>query len=214
MFDSGVGTMSTFRKLAVVSAVVITGGSTALMFSKETSPLRFWRRSNDPFGTHIERRVGGSTWQPGPQFPLATAAIEQTAPAPTDPQFHQSMRPVGSLLAPIENIPDSASPQIAPAPVAEAPSASFSAVQQYHRVEDGDTLTALAVRYLGRADGYRQIFELNRDVLSSPDLLPIGAVLKIPARAGGANAPVAETTSWQGESAGPMVPVPPRPLFP
>lgn len=49
-----------------------------------------------------------------------------------------------------------------------------------HKVIDGDTLAALAQRYLGSADFAAEIFALNRDVLSSPELLPIGIELAIP----------------------------------
>lgn len=49
-----------------------------------------------------------------------------------------------------------------------------------HKIVDGDTLEALAERYLGSADRYREIYEANRDVLPSPELLPIGTKLKIP----------------------------------
>ena len=51
-----------------------------------------------------------------------------------------------------------------------------------HKVVDGDTLASLAQRYLGQADRAREIFEANRDVLPSPEALPIGAVLRIPPR--------------------------------
>ncbi len=51
-----------------------------------------------------------------------------------------------------------------------------------HRIADGDTLSKLAERYLGRGDRYLEIYDLNREVLASPDLLPIGVVLKIPPR--------------------------------
>jgi len=51
-----------------------------------------------------------------------------------------------------------------------------------HEIVDGDTLGDLAERYLGSADRYVEIFEANRDVLSDPQVLPIGAKLKIPAR--------------------------------
>ena len=37
-------------------------------------------------------------------------------------------------------------------------------------------------------DRYLEIFELNRDVLASPDLLPIGRQLKIPPRRRGTSA--------------------------
>ncbi len=49
-----------------------------------------------------------------------------------------------------------------------------------HRIVDGDTLSGLAARYLGRADRFGEIYEANRDVLRSPDVLPLGALLKIP----------------------------------
>jgi nucleoid-associated protein YgaU len=49
-----------------------------------------------------------------------------------------------------------------------------------HRIVDGDTLSGLATRYLGRADRFGEIYEANRDVLRSPDVLPLGEILKIP----------------------------------
>ena len=49
-----------------------------------------------------------------------------------------------------------------------------------HTIVDGDTLEQLAERYLGTADRAQEIFEANRDVLSSPQLLPIGTRLRIP----------------------------------
>jgi nucleoid-associated protein YgaU len=73
-----------------------------------------------------------------------------------------------------------------------------------HAVVDGDTLSQLAARYLGRADAYLEIYELNRDVLASPDLLPIGAVLKIPERG-------ADPGRFAGEGPRDLVPVPGRP---
>jgi len=49
-----------------------------------------------------------------------------------------------------------------------------------HKVVDGDTLEALAERYLGCADRAGEIYQLNRDRLLSPELLPIGVELRIP----------------------------------
>jgi nucleoid-associated protein YgaU len=48
-------------------------------------------------------------------------------------------------------------------------------------VHNGDTLGRLARRYLGDEGRALEIFDLNRDVLSNPHLLPIGAELRIPA---------------------------------
>jgi nucleoid-associated protein YgaU len=49
-----------------------------------------------------------------------------------------------------------------------------------HRIVDGDTLQRLAAYYLKSEGQWREIFENNRHVLESPDLLPIGVELKIP----------------------------------
>lgn len=49
-----------------------------------------------------------------------------------------------------------------------------------HRVVDGDSLARLAQRYWGDSQRWLQLYEANRDVLSSPDVLPIGTVLDIP----------------------------------
>lgn len=51
-----------------------------------------------------------------------------------------------------------------------------------HVVIDGDTLARLAGRYLDDAQRAPEIYRLNCDVLSNPDLLPIGVELRIPLR--------------------------------
>ena len=58
--------------------------------------------------------------------------------------------------------------------------APVDTVRRMHKIEDGDTLPALAERYLGSPRRANDIFNANRDVLSNPDLLPIGVELKIP----------------------------------
>ena len=49
-----------------------------------------------------------------------------------------------------------------------------------HRVVDGDTLESLAEHYLGSSARAEEIHAANRELLSNPKLLPIGAELKIP----------------------------------
>jgi nucleoid-associated protein YgaU len=51
-----------------------------------------------------------------------------------------------------------------------------------HIVVDGDSLAKLADRYLNDSQRASEIYELNRHVLSHPDVLPIGAELAIPPR--------------------------------
>lgn len=61
-------------------------------------------------------------------------------------------------------------------------SATAQSTPRTHKIVDGDTLPALAERYLGSAARAGEIFTANRDVLLDPELLPIGAELKIPPR--------------------------------
>jgi nucleoid-associated protein YgaU len=63
-----------------------------------------------------------------------------------------------------------------------SPAASADDEPRTHRVVDGDTLAALAQRYLGSADRAQEIYDANRDVLRDPMLLPIDIELKIPPR--------------------------------
>ena len=49
-----------------------------------------------------------------------------------------------------------------------------------HVVANGDTLDKLATRYLNDSGRALEIFDLNRDQLSNPHLLPIGVELRVP----------------------------------
>ncbi|MEZ6064422.1 MAG: LysM peptidoglycan-binding domain-containing protein [Planctomycetaceae bacterium] len=72
-----------------------------------------------------------------------------------------------------------------PTPLAvQAVDAESSAVQPQclHTVQAGDTLSGLALRYLGSVARYPDIFEANRNLLETPDDLRLGMQLRIPPR--------------------------------
>ena len=52
---------------------------------------------------------------------------------------------------------------------------------KYHTVVSGDTLSAIAKTYLGNANAYMKIFEANKPMLSHPDKIYPGQMLRIPA---------------------------------
>ena len=62
------------------------------------------------------------------------------------------------------------------APPAAAPAGSGTT----YTVQAGDTLSAIAKKFLGNANDYMEIFNANRDQLSDPDKIKPGQVLKIP----------------------------------
>lgn len=65
-------------------------------------------------------------------------------------------------------------PAVQPVELPEGP-------ERTHVVTDGDTLPMLAERYLGDAGRAQELYTLNSDRLTHPDLLPIGIILRTPA---------------------------------
>lgn len=67
--------------------------------------------------------------------------------------------------------------------VGPAPSGTTNSTRQAattYTVKAGDTLSKIAKEFLGDAHAYMDIFNLNRDQLSNPDMIKPGQVLKIP----------------------------------
>jgi nucleoid-associated protein YgaU len=51
-----------------------------------------------------------------------------------------------------------------------------------YTVQPGDTLSKLAKGHLGDPMKYMEIFNINRDILTNPDLIKVGQVLKLPTK--------------------------------
>lgn len=51
----------------------------------------------------------------------------------------------------------------------------------FHTVEKGDTLWAISAKHLGNGARYEEIFEANKPMLSHPDKIYPGQMLRIPA---------------------------------
>ena len=65
----------------------------------------------------------------------------------------------------------------APRPVEQGPGGSL-----FYTVQKGDTLSAIAEAQYGEANAYNRIFEANRPMLTDPDRIYPGQVLRIPPR--------------------------------
>ena len=86
----------------------------------------------------------------------------------------QTIRLAGSAPAVLDK-------PVAPAPAASAPVAKIDATgSRTHKVVSGDTLGAIAKKYLGSITKADAIYQANRDVLKSADDLKVGQVLRIP----------------------------------
>lgn len=106
----------------------------------------------------------------------------------------------------------------APAKPWEAQGADGESGVRTHRVADGDTLSKLAQRYLGAGARYLEIFEFNRGTLQTPNVLPIGATLRIPPRGASPAAIQAESATGampngSADAPKPLAPIQPGALF-
>jgi nucleoid-associated protein YgaU len=117
---------------------------------------------------------------------LESIAVGQTTPAGT--RSLTSLRTADlANLAPPPALPVSFQPGNAnppnewrPEPAAQ-PTRPAGKPRPY-RLRDGDTLEKIAERLLGTRERATEIFEANRDVLTRPDLLPVGVTIILPPR--------------------------------
>jgi nucleoid-associated protein YgaU len=134
--------------------------------------------------------ANGSPWDRWPEWKPATPAASTTASGPqTNPVV------TASAAEPINPPPGPSAVQVSftsPSPE-DGPASRLQVVVQEaasedddgprtHTIIDGDSLAKLAERFLGDARLSDEIYQANRDVLKSPDLLPIGVDIKLPPR--------------------------------
>lgn len=112
-------------------------------------------------------------------IPIPTA---RKSPTPAQPSDVSTIEPGIDPVAPIASIP---SAEVSPGP--ERPVDAFQPPADFEEyvVKYGDTLSGIAQRFLGSQSRYREIYEANRDRMSSPDRLDVGKPLRIPRLASG-----------------------------
>lgn len=76
-----------------------------------------------------------------------------------------------------------------------------------HEVQPGETLSSIAAKHLGSHRKYLELYEFNKDVLSSPNALKPGMKLKLSATAAPSTRPVSPTGTTADIA--PPVPMPP-----
>jgi len=120
-------------------------------------------------GRHADPEASESSPPSPAAVPAApNFALENLAPPPTLPvAFH----PTSPGNQPNDWRPDA----IVKPPVQPRPSRPY-------RIRDRDSLELIAQRLLGDKQRASEIFEANRNVLSRPDLLPVGVTIMLPPR--------------------------------
>ncbi len=209
--------LSRYRTLRIgVSAGILLGGlALASLFPREGGR----EPDGNPPGSPIvyRRQSGGATGEP--TFPADHAppveAVLKANPFAANRQA-TVLRPVAEeppLPTLTKSFPrDSmgASPRWGISMGIGLTSASAAEVRT-HRIVDGDTLPDLAQRYLGDKSRAMEIFEANRHILPSPEILPIGQEIQIPAPVRPAWASSEDRLpEGSGPKAGPTAPAGPR----
>ena len=186
------------KRWILATGILVAGCCAALPFS---------RRAVDDSYHHQPPQVPSTPGDGGPQLHLAIGAHPETAnrSQAAGIQDHNRIQPFQLRVpVPMARKPDPVEPVPAiedsypllihgplPPPVTipgdvletgvrDQPSFAEAGEPRYHRIQDGDTLRALAERYLGDAGQDKAIYKLNRSILVSPDLLPLGQTLRIP----------------------------------
>ncbi|BBO34978.1 hypothetical protein PLANPX_4590 [Lacipirellula parvula] len=116
-----------------------------------------------------------------PAVAAPTPLAEQAAPPEQNPFAAVSLQAPQPYTTAKPPVADGVAPL--PFALAPLPEMETAAATQTHVVHAGDSLESLAKRYLGDEARALELFDLNREVLENPHLLPIGAELAIPANA-------------------------------
>jgi nucleoid-associated protein YgaU len=202
------------NKLIAVAAVLAVGTVLALEFRKTGAGPIAPAPSRSAAGDSSAGEVAASQLTaPTEQKTALDGRIEPSADRPT-----ASDGPSGALAPITAGAPQ---PTVAGSLHGDMPMVDLDPSERTHKIVDGDTLPGLAQRYLGRADRYQELFDRNRDVLKNPDILPIGAELRIPSSGsmppvdnGAASLTPLPTTTAPDISPPPLIPLPKTPVAP
>lgn len=143
------------------------------------------------FGNRMAVNPSGLV-EPRRAVPTVVTPSDRPAPAPDLAKSYPEVGPLATsrwgismgemLPGPQAGIPQGGTVQTS---TSQPVSTARQAHPTTHKIMDGDSLALLAERYLGSAQRAMEIFQANRDVLSHPQILPIGAELKIPPQGDG-----------------------------
>ncbi len=174
-------------RLITAAAVMLLGLGLALFFRRPAAendvPIPM---QSGPLVLHQQPDLRSITVTESP------AAVGQPRPGvPGAPATPPEPRPSPTIVTPAEQAaPPPEMPKINPAGGQAVSTRWGSSLREMlpetasappvHKIIDGDSLALLAERYLGSASRAMEIYEANRNVLTRPEILPIGAELKIP----------------------------------
>jgi phage tail protein X len=191
--------MTNFKRRVVGLVIIAVGICAAMPFRTdiaqppaETSDLKGGDRVLPSSQTSFALRSGFSQQEPSLQLQLAIEPLVSATPSPARqpaPEVRPAAETFKRLVLRKEALKEP--PRVASnferftetvpsESVSLADEQEVSKAERRHQISDGDTLERIALRYFGDREQWRAIFEANRNVLSTPDILPIGQEITIP----------------------------------
>jgi nucleoid-associated protein YgaU len=218
-----------WKKLAIAGAILIVGIGTALAFRREqaaeapAAAQATKALSQSPASRAAQRKPLPEPTLAGriePYLPRAQTDSVHDTPASFTVEARDPLQTDSPLKWQTVRRPDESSAAAATEPdrnmvdqfSGENPTATRRlAAGKRHKIVDGDTLAGIARRYLGAGERSLDLFEYNRDVLLTPELLPIGKELRIPPRDfSPAQAPLTEPQSLNLTAVAPPIATAPK----
>jgi len=122
--------------------------------------------------------IGASDFLPAPEVARVPSLRATRFPELAQSDFERDSRAIPAVVADPLSATTAVGQTDIDHRIVTAPVGTTSA--RYHRIVNGDSLPLLAGRYYGNPRLFLVLFEANRDVLASPDVLPIGVELRLP----------------------------------
>ncbi len=175
--------MRTLTRISLVTALVWTVGC-----ARPKLASRRLTEQHVQWAHLIQRNY--PAWKPPFLSPVRGADVAAPQSQPTPGPLPDEMPEPAPSLGPVEVLPDTGfepAPLLPPVgeqemmPVGPAPLVPLdTAPQQRYSVQKGDTLHGIAVRLLGDQSKWRQLLDLNRDIIETPEDLQPGMKLLLP----------------------------------
>jgi nucleoid-associated protein YgaU len=193
--------MEASTRIGVALCVLVAGVAIAGLFRKAPGPisspadraeiqLTLRQPSSSPATTPAAppndwRAAGSASAGEANQPPLASIPTAESSTSA--PPLPLPRAPEAAVARAAASSPTSASSVLAPSADAPASNSARAGAAtdddwQLHEVVDGDTLAAVALRYYGDPALTEALLRANGELVKNPDILPIGAFLKIPSR--------------------------------
>ena len=187
--------MLSHKRWIVGLGILVAGCCAAMPFQRRAiDGAAHHQEPSVPFTTEPQLQLAGETSRAAPGGSPARGISDLNRIQPPQPPVPVTVSRHPDPVQPVPSIedrypPGAGNPRLPPAALPGQPPEALATGQaalsgaggdSYHRIQDGDTLRILAERYLGDAGQEKAIYDLNRSILDSPDLLPLGQWLRIP----------------------------------